>query len=110
MEIANLRVRIVRYVDAHQPGWVVCEFEDAEGFTHAVVDKVPILMRENLDQGSAYPKSGLMQCEVIERWLDANGRGVARITIDRPLSNETSEGKTEFVVYAAQLSTGAGTV
>jgi hypothetical protein len=41
-ESSQLAVWIVRFVDQHFPGWVECEFIDAEGRRHTVRDKVPV--------------------------------------------------------------------
>lgn len=54
----NLVVSIIRFVDDTQPGVVACEFEDAEGRRHTVIDKVPIFTCEPLDAESIYPKLG----------------------------------------------------
>ena len=39
---ADLAVQIVRFVDECQPGVVACEFVDADGHLHTLIDKVPI--------------------------------------------------------------------
>ena len=99
MPIEDLAVQIVRFVDESQPGWVEVEFTDAEGRRHTFVDKAPIFTSEFLWVDSSYPKPGEMQCEVLARWRDANGRELARI---RTL--ESAEGLSEFVVLSEQLS------
>jgi hypothetical protein len=104
MPIENLAVQIVRFVDKHNPGIVECEFTDAEGRRHAFVDKAPIFTSEFLWVDSSYPKPGEMQCEVLARWRDANGRELARISTANPLGDETAEGLSEFVVRSEQLS------
>jgi len=57
----NLAVEIVRFVDDHQPGWVECEFIDAEGRRHTIIEKVPIVSPDKLDSTSEYPQSGFVQ-------------------------------------------------
>ena len=104
MEVLNLLVQIVRFVDGHQPGWVACEFEDVEGRRHTLIDKVPIFTSEDLRADSIYPKPGTMPCEILGRWRDANGRELARISTANPLDNKSAEGLSEFVVAVAQLS------
>jgi hypothetical protein len=49
-----ISAEIVRFVDSHQPGWVECEFADAEGRRHALRDKVPIFTVEMLDAASKF--------------------------------------------------------
>lgn len=99
----NLAVQIVRFVDRHQPGWVACEFVDADGKRHTIIDKVPIFTEEDLDETSAYPRSGSAQCEVLAQWRDAQGRELVRITTARPDAIESTEGVSEFVVLPTQL-------
>ena len=104
--IQNLAVEIVRFVDDHQPGWVACEFADAEGNRHTLIDKVPIFISDPLDANSAYPQLGKTRCEVLARWQDAQGRELVRITIARPDVIKSTEGLSEFVVLSPQLSSG----
>jgi len=101
----ELTVQIVRFVDGHQPGWVECELIDAEECKHKFVDKVPIFSRKWLDAAGAYPTTGGAACEVMARWKDARGRELVRVTTARPDGIESTEGRSEFVVLAAQLST-----
>ena len=105
--IQNLAVQIVRFVDEHQPGWVECEFADAEGRKHVFTDKVPIFTREDLWTDSVYPRPGTMTCEVLARWRDASGRELARISTANPLDDVSTEGLSEFVVLSTQLSPSA---
>ena len=100
----NLAVEITRFVDDHQPGWVECEFVDAAGSRHILVDKVPILSLESLDATSNYPRVGFARCEVFHRWKDDRGRKLARISIASPDGIESTQGLSEFVVLFTQLS------
>ncbi len=58
----------VRFVDAYQPGIVACEFVDANGRRHIVIDKAPIVRAEDLNAGSGYPRLGSVRCVVLNRW------------------------------------------
>ena len=98
-----LVVQIVRFVDSHQPGFVSCEFVDAAGGSHTIIDKVPVLSREDLDESSAYPKPGIVGCEVMARWRDDEGRDLVRISTEKPWNIESTEGVSQFVVRADQL-------
>ena len=98
-----LVVQIVRFVDDHQPGWVACEFIDAEGHSCTIVDKVPVLSSEDLDAGSAYPRPGRVGCEVVARWRDPDGRELLRISTSEPWGIESTQGVSEFVVLANQV-------
>jgi len=101
--IHYLSVLIVRFVDDHQPGFVACEFQDADGQTQTLVDKVPIFTTEYLDADSDYPKQATAACVVLSRWRDAAGRDLVRISTVKPCCIETAEGMSEFVVLASQL-------
>lgn len=49
----ELLVSIVRYMGLDpQPGIVACEFLDADGHTHTLIDKVPIFSVRHLDASS----------------------------------------------------------
>jgi hypothetical protein len=101
---AELAVQIVRFVDSEpQPGVVACELTDAENRRHSFVDKVPIFSTMDLDDRSTYPQPGIIRCEVIARWQDASGRGLARVRTARD-GVESIEGLSEFVVLATQIS------
>ena len=102
-KIQNLSVQIVRFVDNRQPGWVECEFVDAEGRKHRIVDKVLMFTAEPLDDASTYPRPGLMACEVLDEWRETDGRA-ASISTARPVDIESTEGVSEFVVLSTQLS------
>src|ERR671922_2785040 len=97
----NLAVRIVRFVDDRFPGWVECQFADADGRVHTLVDKFPIFTAEMLDANSQYPRSGDVQCEVLSRSQDARRGELVRI---RMPGIESTEGLSEFVVLSTQLS------
>lgn len=99
-----IRVQIVRFVDDHQPGRVECDFEDADGRRHVVRDKVPIFTCEDVDADSHYPAFGIICCEVLERFKDAAGREVARISTENPWGVEALEGLSEFVVLFEMLA------
>jgi hypothetical protein len=98
-----LSAQIVRFVDAAFPGFVACEFLDATGSCHTIIDKVPVLSLEDLDSSTAYPRPGSVGCEVMSRWRDMDGRELVRVTTARPWSIESTEGVSEFVIVAEQL-------
>lgn len=101
-------VRIVRFVDDHQPGWVACELVDADGRAHTLLDKVPIFTAMLLDAESDYPQPGLAACEVVARWDDDRGRSLARVSTEAPFGIASTDGVMEFVVLAEQLVSASG--
>ena len=79
------------------------KFIDAGGRRHTLFDKVPIFSTGYLDADSDYPQPGMADCEVLARWEDEQGRELVRITTARPYDIESSEGVSEFVVFATQV-------
>ena len=80
----GIKVTILRYVsDEPQPGIVKCQFEDAYGRRWSFVEKTAIVSAEHLDAQSTYPQLGVVAGEVIGRSLDAAGREVIQIDIER---------------------------
>lgn len=99
----SLAVQIVKFVDDTQPGVLACEFSDASGRRHTLIDKIPIFTLENLGPSSKYPQDGLVRCELLSRWRDHDGRELLRITIARPDDVESTDGLSEFVVFSSQV-------
>ena len=95
MYMPSLRVQIVRFVDAYQPGIVECQFRDAEDKLHSIICKQPYLTTADLWWDSEYPQSGEMSCLV--HGLPV--RGAVRVT----LSEETADGRSEFKVSETDL-------
>ena len=96
-QIVDLAVQIVRFVDDYQPGIAACQFVDADGRRHTLIDKAPIFSAETLDADSRYPRPGAAR-SVLKRRRDACGRELASISTADPYSIESSEGLSEFVV------------
>jgi hypothetical protein len=96
--------QIVRFVDTQQPGWVECEFVDAEDWLHVLRDKVPIFTAELGDSESNYPARGVVPCEVLVRFQDAKGRELTRVSTEKPCTIEPAEGLSEFVVLASLVT------
>jgi hypothetical protein len=103
MRDANLRLEIVEFVDDCQPGVVLCQFRDAAGQVHSIVDKVPMFTCEDLWSDSTYPQVGAARCEVLKRFRDIDGLEKALVTIDRPDGLEATSGSTEFLVLNSSL-------
>jgi hypothetical protein len=100
MNTPALAVQIVRFVDDSFPGWVECQFADAAGRVHTLMDKYPIFTAQMLDAESQYPQSGAVECEVLNRSQDARGGELVHI---RTFGIESTEGLSEFVVPADSI-------
>jgi hypothetical protein len=96
-------VTIVRFSDAHQPGWVECELSDVFGRRHGFIEKIPVVTKEEIGSDSTYPRQGVFACEVLTTWLNQEGRRLSRIDMSRPWGIESKDGHSEFVVPSDAL-------
>ena len=96
----SLRVQIVRFVDEHQPEFVECQFRDADGQMHSIIDKLPCFTSAELRSDSKYPQPGEVECRVLGLPVD----GVVTITLAEPYAVEATDGKSEFVVAEGDLT------
>jgi hypothetical protein len=101
--VHNLQVQIARYVDDHQPGVVACEFTDADGRLHTIIDKASLFTRDRLGTASHYPHPGIVHCEVLGSFLDDDGRALVRIKLERSDHIQSTKGLTQFVVLESQV-------
>ncbi len=106
----QLKVKIVRYVDDHFPGFVECEFVDSESHHHTLVEKGPVVCDQWPGPEDSYPKNGLIRCEILQRWQDSDGHDLLRVTTQHPDNVETKEGLTEFVVLSSQVISAEATI
>src|SRR5215469_8147149 len=98
----QLHVEIVRFVEECQPNIVEARFSDSEGHAHVFVDKSAIFSTDwGLDVTTSYPQPGVLRCQVSARWRVPAGPDLVRVTTEI----ESTEGISEFVVLANQLST-----
>jgi hypothetical protein len=97
----SLRVQIVRFVDAHQPGVIECQFRAADGQMHSIIDKLPIFTDAVLSSDSQYPQPGAVRCQVLGQ---VSADGAVRITLVEPDHVQATDGGTQFVVTEAELT------
>jgi hypothetical protein len=84
---------------------VAAELADADGRVHRIVEKVPVLTTEDIDEHSTYPIPLTVPCNVLRRWTDDEGRNLVHISLAEPRWGlETVDGKSDFVVLESQLS------
>ena len=91
----SLRVQIVRFVEAYQPGIVECKFRDAGGQTHSIIGKLPCFSVATLWFDSEYPQPGEVECRI----LGSPVQGAVRIM----LAEEMTDGGSEVVVPETDL-------
>jgi len=101
---ATLALQITRCVnDQSYPGWVECQFTDAGGKLHTLVDKVPIFSLDQLDTHSLYPCPGLVRCKILGKWQDETGREVVSL-YDSGQNRELSTPTSVILITASRLS------
>ena len=99
----SIAVEIVRFVDEHQPGFVECQFQDAHGQQHVVVEKVPVVTKENLWTNSRYPRPGTIACTLERAYQDHSGRSLVTVSTELPWHIESSTGQTKFELLSSQV-------
>lgn len=105
-----LKIQIVRYLDNRFPGWVECEFLDAEQHRHTLVERIRVVFTQWFGPGSGYPQVGGVACEILSQWQDNGGRDLVRITTDIPCNVESTEGVSDFVVMSSQVVSAEATI
>ena len=108
--LMQLRVQIVRYVEDYFPGIVECELLDAAGSVHTFIEKGPVVSDKWPGPEDKYPMSGIIRCEILERWHDPEGRDLVRVTTEQPDYVETKNGMMEFVVLSSQVISAEETI
>ena len=81
-----------------------CEFADVTGRQHSIIEKIPVVTRQDLDADSKYPRPGTVRCGILKRYQNDKGQDLVCITTNRPFSVETTEGLSEFTVSAVLIS------
>jgi hypothetical protein len=94
-------VDISRFADAAFPGFVECQLVDISGHIWRFLEKAPVVSTEHLTAESAYPRRGVVACEVLSQ---QDGK-VPIVVIDTsiPWGVETVDGNSRFTVAAKQL-------
>jgi hypothetical protein len=99
--VPGIRVSIVRFVDAHHPGWVECRLIDAAGVEHLFVEKGPVVSSENLWTDTAYPRAGVIACTVLAE--DSDKPETVTVDTDQPWGVASIEGRSRFDVFRKDL-------
>jgi hypothetical protein len=83
------------------------EFVDVEGHRHTLVDRgYPSSVWSRWTVTASTQGSEIVAREILSPWHDPPGRELARITIERPDYVESTEKRSELVVFRTQLSRG----
>lgn len=100
----NVKVQIVRFTDADQPGFVECVFRDTSNREWVLWDKVPIFSKIDLDEHYSYPQPGVAACEIVREWTDEQGRERCIIDLERPFDICTRNGEQRFEIFKDQIT------
>jgi hypothetical protein len=104
MTVAALKVTVVAWHENSPPGFVLCSLVDRSGKDWRIILKYYDVTKEELGPDSGYPLSGLVACQVLERGVDENGKGAAKIELDVPLENLNENGVDQFDIFTDQLT------
>lgn len=99
----GVKVSITRFVSDDLPGFVECEFSDANGRCWRFVEKCVVVHDEYLDARTPYPLPGVIACEIVGRSSDATGREIIVVDTERPWGVESIDGTMRFEVVPASL-------
>jgi hypothetical protein len=100
----ELKVRIIAFVDDHQPGFVRCSFTDIENKEWFFIEKVPVVSAEYFDAESLYPRDGTIGCRVMKRQSGENNKEICTIVVDEMVDDSLEEREYMFDVFSEQIS------
>jgi len=99
--MTELGITITELVEDGQPPSVRCEFVDAVGRSHALVEKLAIVSAA--DSLPVLPGSAGVACLVVDVRAEQGGRRVVRVDLGSPYGCETVAGETVVAVFDDQL-------
>jgi hypothetical protein len=97
-----VKVQIIKYTDAHFPGWVECNLIDANQIEHRFIDKVPIFTAANINAATSLPQPGFIGCVLIETKKREDGREILTIDTEKPWGITSADGRNMFEVFSGQ--------
>ncbi|MCR5888868.1 hypothetical protein LRS06_14055 [Hymenobacter sp. J193] len=100
--MAELTVTIKEFFDDAQPGWVRAIFYDIDRKQWSIVEKIPIVTEDDLDEHSHYPQQGLVATSIRETYK-LDGQEIAVIDLSQPDSICAEDGTEVFHVFKEQL-------
>jgi hypothetical protein len=99
----GIKATITHFVpDDDYPDWVRIRLVDAHGREWTILEKVPVVTGEDLNENSDYPRPVVLACEEISRRM-CDGRDVVLIDLDPGWGLQATDGTTRFEVYSDQL-------
>jgi len=101
--MTNLKINILNYEDNSNPGWVKCSFKDIFSKEWNLVEKVPVVTEEYLDENSDYPAPGLLECEIVSKRPNIDNESVFTIDISNTYVLNVDYSKVLVDVFEHQL-------
>jgi len=101
-DMSEIKIQILRIVDTRQPGFVECQFSDAWGVVHVVIEKIPVVSREHLWMDNKFPACGAIRCEIVKEWIE-DERKLINVSTEKPDGVETTNGIHEFDMLPHQM-------
>jgi hypothetical protein len=98
----EIKVKITQFVHADQPGFVECQFVDANDRVWLFIEKIPVVTTEKLGFDSEYPRNGAIACEAVSRAMDGIGE-IVIVDTTRPWGVESTDGVTRFEIRLGDL-------
>ncbi len=98
--VTTVRCIAVRWVSDDQPGWVEVELTDAAGTAWSLLDKQPMFGDPALTSDADYPRTLLVECDV----LNPPQQGLVDIVLRHGVKCVT--GTSRFRVSAADIHVG----
>ena len=89
--------------DGHYPDWLRLRLIDAHGREWLILEKVPVVTLEDLDENSVYPRTIVLACQEVSRRASA-GRELVLIDLNIPWGIQTTDGTTCIEVFTDQLA------
>jgi hypothetical protein len=69
---------------------------DSSGQQHSIIEKIPVVTREDLDADSKYSRPGTVRCEILNRYHNDKGQDLVCITTNRLLKGYLSLRSPQF--------------
>ena len=82
--------------DSTYPEIVLCEFTDAYGHKHRIIEKWPVVSSEKFE--NIFPKDCFIGCVIVERQSNSY-----IVDTEQPWDIESEEGKTNFKINTSLL-------
>lgn len=100
----DIPVSITRIVDEAFPIFVECVFTDVAAKQHYFHVKLPVISEAHFSRNEELPAPARLRCTIVAIIVDADsGERQAIVDTSRPWGEESTELRSEFIVFEKQL-------